>query len=131
MEERKDWEEVLQKFTSPEIIHNYYKGDDFQHVILMLDSGVGIIRVYQYFDDQELVTLDMLNVEERYRNKGIGKKLMEWGEKIGKNLGVKYIYLQVEKGSWMEKWYSRLGYKFDKLNEEDPKWIWMKKGIKP
>lgn len=126
-----NWEERIRGVIPSEIIANYYKRDDFQHVLLMTSNGVGVARVYQYSDDQESVILDMLHISKESRGHGLGKRLIEIQENIGKALGVKSLYIQVERGSWMEGWYERIGYKFDKVNEEDKKWVWMKKDVKP
>ena len=53
------------------------------------------------------------------------------GSTVKISIDTRIFYIQVERGSWMEGWYERIGYKFDKVNEEDKKWVWMKKDVKP
>ena len=95
----------------------------------MEKSGKGFARVYWYLDDPTSIYLDSLGVIESYRNNGLGRRLQEMREEIGRTKGATHSYLFVLKGSWMEEWYKRRGYSYYKEYELLENNIWMVKEL--
>ena len=94
-------------------------------VLIMEISGKAFGRMYYYYDDRTTVYLDWLSVDENARMKGIGTKLQEMREEIGRRLGAKTSLLWVYKNTWMHDWYQRRGYEFyaDYSGEENAIWM--------
>lgn len=96
-------------------------------ILIMEKTGVAFARIYWCNDDIESIYLNWLSVVPESRNKGIATQLQIIREEIGRKLGYKYAYLQVEESSWMHEWYKRRGYEdYDSLNK-DENLIWMGK----
>jgi GNAT superfamily N-acetyltransferase len=91
-------------------------------------DGVAEASVYWYIDDNTTVYLSNLLVNPNYRNKGIGKKMQEIREQIGKDLNAKTSCLWVKKESWMYKWYQRRGYS-DLKDHNQKGFVWMTKPL--
>lgn len=68
--------------------------------------------LYWYNDDKSTIYFSNLFVDEKYRNKGIADKILEFAFKYAKKHKYKNIILNVEIGSWMQKWYERKGFTF-------------------
>lgn len=81
--------------------------------------GQGIIHI-QYQDDySDIAVFSGLSVIPDYRKTGLGKKLLEYAEKLAFKNGCTKIELSAEKDSWIVEWYKRMGYKIvDKFREE-------------
>lgn len=98
-------------------------------ILIMEKTGKSYGRIYWYHDDKTSVIIDSLSVLPEYRRQGLGTKMQEIREFIGKQLGVNNIYLWVKQDTWMHDWYLRRGYNdyqeyFDEVNA-----IWMKKTL--
>ena len=102
---------------------------EVEMIRIMEKSGKAFARVYWYLDDSNSIYLDSLSVSEVYRRKGLGTKLQEMREDIGRLRSAKYSYLWVEKGSWMEEWYKRRGYSYYKEYEDLNNHVWMRKEL--
>lgn len=69
------------------------------------------IEVYR---DEDCIYLDDFSVTEKYRNKGIGTRLIHAAEKYAEESGIAKIVLHVEKANeGAFRLYSRLGYSED------------------
>lgn len=102
-----------------------------EEILIMEKSGGGVGRVYTFNDDPSTVFLDCLSVSENMRKKGIGKRLQEMRESLGRDIGAKHSFLFVLKDSWMHQWYKRRGYEDSEdlrdiygISTDD---IWMRK----
>ena len=98
-------------------------------VLIMEKTGKAFCRLYRYNNDITTVYLDWLSVDEKSRKKGIGTKLQEIREEIGRKLGATTSCLWVKKDSWMHKWYQRRGYLDFMDYEQEENAIWMKKSL--
>ena len=95
----------------------------------MEKQGKAFARLYWYDDDDKIVYLDMLSVDQEERGKGLGTKLQEIRENIGRELGAIEACLWVKKNTWMYRWYKRRSYLDWKDHETENNSIWMKKII--
>ena len=100
-----------------------------ESILIMEREGRAFCRIYWYNDDSTTVCLDWLSVDAEVRKQGIGTRLQEIREEIGKNRGATFSCLQVEKNSWMHAWYKRRGYADWVDNESEENTIWMKKSL--
>lgn len=96
---------------------------------IMEEHGRAFARMYQYKEDSATIYLDSLSVGKSIRKQGVGTKLQEIREGIGKKMGAKDSFLWVLKDSWMHDWYKRRGYEDYNEYEEDANYIWMRKGL--
>jgi hypothetical protein len=109
----------------------HFKTDSWGSSIMIMEKkGKAFARLYWYNDDNTTVYLDMLSVDIKVRNKGIGTELQKMREEIGINMGAITSYLWVIKDSWMHDWYQRRGYVDDEIYVDDENAIWMKKSLK-
>ena len=106
----------------------YFSQDSGIETLTTKADGVAEASVYWYIDDSSTVYLANLLVNPNYRNKGIGKKLQEIREQIGKDLNAKTSCLWVKKESWMFEWYQRRGYSELKTHAQKG-FIWMTKPL--
>lgn len=113
----------------PGYISHQSETDLFKSILIMKDDGTAFSRIYWFNDDNTTVYLDWLSVDELQRKKGIGKKLQEIREEIGRLFGAKTSCLWVNKNSWMHDWYQRRGYVDWKDYEQEENCIWMQKTI--
>lgn len=100
--------------------------------IIHLQNEVSEVCLYIYEDDPGTVYIANLYVDTNVRNKGIGTLIMQICESIAIQLKASKQILFVQKNSWMQKWYSRLGYKRIKdFNILPPlnNTVWMEKEI--
>ena len=69
-------------------------------------------------------------MDEKYRNRGIADKILEFVFEYAKKHNYKDIILNVESGSWMQKWYERKGFAFFEMaNGEYAGNDWMIKNL--
>jgi GNAT superfamily N-acetyltransferase len=94
---------------------------------IMEKSGLAFARAYIYHNSLTYIYLDMLYVDECARKDGIGRKLQEIREQIGKELGAEHSMLWVKTDSWMKEWYERRGYTY--YCEKNKHHIWMEKSL--
>lgn len=109
---------------------NYNTSQD--KVLIYLENEISKIVLYTYKDNPEILYIANLSVDANMRNKGIGTQLLSIAEDIADQINIKTIILFVEKNTWMQKWYNRLGYKKLKIFSENPPLenaIWMKKEL--
>ena len=76
-----------------------------------LDKEVVAFLSIEVYKDDGYVYLDDLSVTEKYRDKGIGTKLISLAEDYSKDIGVSAIVFHVEKTNVnAHKLYRKLGY---------------------
>ena len=80
---------------------------------------------YSYKDDPNVLYLSGLYVNEEYRNKGIGTKILEVADEVVKSLNCHTIRLKTKKYSDAERLYRTHGY--NSLATEERDWIWLEK----
>jgi GNAT superfamily N-acetyltransferase len=106
----------------------HYEVDDWGHSVLIMErNGTAFARAYWYNDEPTTIYLDMLSVNSEVRKTGIGTKLQEIREQMGRDTNCTESWLWVRKDSWMHDWYKRRGY-IDNV-EKDEEHIWMKKSL--
>jgi GNAT superfamily N-acetyltransferase len=108
----------------------YLQLEDWGDSILIMEKhGKAFSRIYWYNDDDSTVYLSSLSVSPNARRKGLGTKMQEIREEIGKNRGATISCLSVKKDTWMHDWYLRRGYEDWKDCEDDESRIWMRKNL--
>lgn len=121
-------ESALSNISNDYIVHHGF--DECGHSILFMEKrGLAFCRLFWYNDDEKTVYIDFLSVDESIRKKGVGTKLKEITEDLGRRLKADNAILSVVKESWMHEWYKRRGYS-DYYKHEDEKLIWMIKSLK-
>jgi len=82
---------------------------------------------YSYKDEPNVLYLSGLYVNEEYRNKGIGTKILEVADEVVKILNCRTIRLKTKKDSDAERLYRTHGYNSLALAIEDKDEIWLEK----
>ena len=123
------------RLVGPEYVIHFERGDwddgrdDWGgRVLLMERGGLATGRVSYYIDEPDRVYLDGLSVDIRVRGKGLGAKVLELQEQIGRVLGVQYLCMCVRKESWMYNWYKKKGY-VDYHEDDEVAYMWVRKEI--
>lgn len=79
---------------------------------------------YTYEDEPDILYLANVFVNEDYRSKGIGSKIIKIADTVASGMGCDSIRLQCTKGSDAERLYKNNGY--NELTEKDQR-IWLEK----
>lgn len=79
---------------------------------------------YSYKDEPNVLYLSNVFVNEEYRNKGIGTKILKIADEVSTYLKCNSIRLKTENGSNAESLYRKNGYK---ILTEEGKQIWLEK----
>ncbi len=88
----------------------FSESEDLIYVAELEEEVVAFLSIEVYKDDG-YVYLDDLSVTEKYRDKGIGTKLISLAEDYSKDIGVSAIVFHVEKTNEnAHKLYRKLGY---------------------
>lgn len=72
---------------------------------------------YIDFNNGEYI-VNALSVMTKYQNKGIGAFLIKSAEEFISNLKGNKAILYVEKDTWQEEWYKRLGYHESNIQDD-------------
>ena len=80
---------------------------------------------YSYKDEPNVLYLSSVFVNEEYRNRGIGTKILEVTDEVAKSLNCHTIRLKTKKDSNAERLYRTHGY--NNLTTEDSDEIWLEK----
>jgi hypothetical protein len=83
----------------------------------------GAFQSYFFHDDLSKIFFSDFFVQKEFREEGVGLELIKYHHGASKYLGFKESFLGVEKGSWMENWYKRLGYEFYEEKDENENWL--------
>lgn len=120
---------LLKKISNQYITH--VKVDDWGYSILIMEiQGKSFGRVYWYNDDPDAIYLDWLSVDESCRKDGLGTRMQEIRERIGRSIGAKWAILMVlDKNSWLYAWYLKRGYQDYSTHEQEENVIWMRKSL--
>ena len=98
------------------------------HIARLHGEIVGSVATIQI--DKESFGFSLLNVQKSKSGQGIGRMLIEASESSAKNMGAKYMKIEILRASEVEvpqkvmlaKWYASLGYEFVKsMRFEDVK----------
>lgn len=112
------------------IQHTNEDKDGFSFSI-MEQEGNAFGYAYIYKVNNSVIFLDMLSVSPEYRRQGIGTKLQELREQLGRDYGAEFSKLFVNKDSWLCEWYKRRGYDFNGFRHHLPDHVWMIKNLYP
>lgn len=82
---------------------------------------------YTYKDEPKILYLSNLFVDEAYRNRGYGTRILTSAEKVAGVIGATIIRLKVKKENPANKWYRKNGYSY--MTSEDG-YDWLEKSIK-
>lgn len=121
--------EIKEIFGADYICHinNYADGKSYKFMELKASAYV---EMYVFFDDAFSVCIRELSVVHDKRNLRIGTSLINKCLKVAELMQIVNINLFVKDGSWMRKWYERLGFEYTMVMEEDSTYVWMTKTIK-
>ncbi len=108
------YEEFEKKLT---IHRNRWFWGDSEYIIY--DGGKGVVSVQFQDDYPDMATLSCLSVLPSQRTMGIGSKLVEFAESEARKNGRNKMELGAERGSWLVKWYQRMGYRVMETYTED------------
>ena len=112
------------------IQHTNEDKDGFSFSI-MEQEGNAFGHAYIYKVNNSVIFLNMLSVSPEYRRQGIGTRLQELREQLGRDYGAKFSKLFVNKDSWVCEWYKRRGYDFNGFRHHLPNHVWMIKNLYP
>lgn len=93
-----------------ELITHTLKAPEAKYYFFMGSNGECFFKIYQYSDDDTFCVFSELSVSDSFRQKGIGNYALNTAIDLSKSLNCKYLYLWVEKSSWMFDWYKRKGF---------------------
>jgi GNAT superfamily N-acetyltransferase len=101
--------------------------EHIKHEIRKFKSSYGSFNLESYSDiEDKTVILTALFVEEQYRGKGHGNKLLEDAECAAKWYNFESICLKVDRSDWKEEWYKRHGYTFLEIEKDDDcEYVWL------
>lgn len=106
-----------------EIRHYIQDWKSYKRVIIVSDKGSVFVELYdQYLCYNIKAQIWGLFVEESFRNKGVGKQLIQYAENVIKQFGEQRIAIIWDNStpSWIMDWYKKSGYKFiQDLNDTD------------
>ena len=112
----------------PPIDNSVFEYDSISHHIHRFKNKFGSFNLEWYTDDPESVILTALYVDETHRRKGFGGDLLNQAYDICKKLGFNKISLKVERGTWTERWYKKMGWNI--WVEDDDEYAWLTRVIK-
>ena len=94
---------------TPDKITRLIKNKNKNVIVAREDNRLVGFGIMTYYDTQ--ANLDLLGVKLRHRYQGIGRKLVQWLEKVALTAGIVNIYIQVrESNTGAIKFYEKLNY---------------------
>lgn len=85
--------------------------DDWICVVEAEGSVIAYLSIEVHHEQEDYIYLDDLSVSEKYRNSGIGTKLIKTAEKFAEDIDIHQIVFHVEKSNTSAfRLYERLGY---------------------
>ncbi|HHX99145.1 TPA: GNAT family N-acetyltransferase [Candidatus Dojkabacteria bacterium] len=97
-----------------------YKDGEFWHFFVMRHGKetMGYAEVFLhpnlFFEQKPYITIWWVRIEKKYRNQGLGKKLIQYIEEFGRKMGADSCCLQAEIPNVVaQKLYESLGYEKD------------------
>ncbi len=79
------------------------------YVISENGQPIGILRYNLFWDNTPFCTL--LYIDEKYRNRGYGKSLMQFWENEMRSLGYDWILVSTQSDETAQHFYRKLGYR--------------------
>lgn len=116
-------------FNNTDFIYHVSKNDWGTEILIMEKHGFAFAETYWYNNDHDNIYLCWLSVIESQRKLGLGTKLQEIREEIGRKTGACASNLQVKIGSWMQQWYKKRGYIECNDIPIENDLLWMKKKL--
>lgn len=116
--------EQIQAIIGQNHICHMIEDDPQTSVVVMHVTGNSMVRVSTETIDgepSEGAFIDMLNVIPALRREGCGSWLLQKAESIARDaFKCNRVSLWVDSGSWMKRWYQRMGYETlqSSVNEE-------------
>ena len=99
--------------------------DDWICVVEAEGSVIAYLSIEVHHEQEDYIYLDDLSVSERWRNRGIGTKLIKTAEKFAKEIDIHQIVFHVEKSNTSAfRLYERLGYSI--MREENTRFCMIK-----
>lgn len=86
----------------------YHKAEDY--MLIMTSGGEGVCSVSIDENIKSCAYIYNISVEEKYRKKGYGNRLLKEAENVAQNLGADVVSLAAEKDKFTADWYKRKGY---------------------
>lgn len=83
-----------------------WPGDKVVHIM----SETSYCRVDVYEGEKHVAYLSGLYVVEIARNRGEGKELISFAQRIARVLGCTEVQLRVDETGWLSDWYKSLGF---------------------
>lgn len=107
---------------------HFIHDEDKDILLIATEDWTASACLHQYHDDKTIVYLSNLYVDSKLRKQGIGTKLQEFREEMGRELGAKMACLWVKKDSYMYEWYKRRDYIYLQDHENEG-YVWMVKKL--
>lgn len=100
------------------------------HIVIYDEEPIGVCRVFSDENNDTEYIVGRLAVMKSYRNRGIGRKLLEACEDFAKSKGGKFVKLHSQ--CQASKFYEKCGYiaKGEIEEEEGVPHVWMYKELK-
>lgn len=87
--------ELLQEAFS--VTKNNFTDDNYQEIVVCVDNEVAgyalLTKIFNPIKEIYYVHVDYVCVKEKYRGLGLGKELMNYIDKVAKEMGVSYLEL--------------------------------------
>ena len=115
-------EDEICKTNTEGMYNNFekYKDNDLWHFFVMRhgEETMGYAEVFVhpsiFFEQKPYITVWWVRIEKKYRNQGLGEKLIQYIEEFGKENGADSCVLQAElANTGAQKFYEKLGYEKD------------------
>ena len=91
-------------------ITHFKENEEGNQLYIIEEEGHAMVRVYDYNDEPDVIFIDSLSTEEKFRNLGIATELLDICEYVASCQNADQIVLWVKKDSWVHDWYKRRGY---------------------
>ena len=102
-----NWLQINDKHVGIEVLNKKIL-DNEVIIVKKEDNSIGWLR-YGFFWD-EIPFMNMLYLNEAYRKKGIGKKLVQFWEKEMKKRGFKIVMTSTQSDEDAQHFYRKIGY---------------------
>ena len=96
-----------------EIITNWNVSKNDVVIYIMESSVKAFCELSYYKNEMHNMFFSNLNVEERFRHKGLATELISSVMDIARNKGCEYLYLDADMDNgkeWLLEWYKKLGF---------------------
>lgn len=121
--------EIVKAIIPPDFIWLLETDGEVSTLLLMQKEGKAFARLYQWLDTPDEVYLNWLTVIESARKQGLGTRLQEIREEVGKAIHAQVANLNVLENSWMHFWYKRRGYVEILDLRDNENYIWLYKRL--